>query len=102
MNEEIRRGMVQMLGDDPELLREIYADYVGEAQKALTESAACLEKKDFKALRAVAHTLKGCSANIGAEKLRSISYDWQLAAEAADEPKCVACRAAIAELVATL
>lgn len=102
MNEEIRLGMIKMLGDDPDLLKEIYADYVGEAQKALVASADCLAKHDLKALRAVAHTLKGCSANVGAEKLRQVSFDWQLAAEAGDEEKCKSCREQVAELVKTL
>lgn len=102
MNEEIREGMVQMLGDDPDLLKEIYADYAGEVKKALASSAECMAKGDFQALRAVAHTLKGCSANIGAEKFRKLSYDWQLAAEARNAETCESCRTQLAALAGSL
>ena len=102
MNAEIRQGMIAMLGDDPALLDEIYGDFVAEVHKALDASAIGLGKGDFASLRTVAHTLKGCAANIGAEQIRQLAFDWQRAAEAQDAAACRASRAALAAILPLL
>ena len=84
---EILDGMKEMLGDDEDLLNDIYQEYLTEAKKIFSEARVALAAKDTMEMRRAAHTLKGCSANIGAEAIRALSYDWQLAAQNAEFEK---------------
>lgn|SRR5574344_640401 len=85
---EIFDAMTQFIGDDVDLKADIYKDFLSESAKMFVDAGAALEKGDFTELRRQAHTLKGCCANVGAEPLRALSYDWQIAAEKKDAARC--------------
>lgn len=98
--QELWNSMREMLGDDPELLDEIGNEYILEAEKRLRDGVCALESSDYLELRRAAHTLKGCSANVGAETLRQLSYEWQVAAEEQDSEKCRSLQSKIADELA--
>ena len=82
--EEIWAGMTAILGDDPELLNDIYQDYLVAAENVFREAQTAELAGDFNEMRRAAHTLKGCSANVGAEVLRAQALAWEMAARNAD------------------
>ncbi len=82
--DEIFVGMKAMLGDDQDLLNEIYQDYLAVAKQVIDEAHAAEKNDNLEAMRRAAHTLKGCSANLGAEPLRELALDWENAAKTAN------------------
>ena len=99
---EIFEAMAVNLGDDMDLLNEIFQDYLGTANSILNESEGLLTAGDCEALRRSAHTLKGCSANVGAEDIRAAAYEWELAAKAADLQKLREFHGKLKDMVAAL
>ena len=74
--------------DDQDTIDEFIKDYMTLLTDSLPQMQAAWEKNDYAELRSLAHALKGCSANIGAEPVRTTSFQLQLAAEAKDSVKC--------------
>ncbi len=74
--------------DDQDLIDDVMNDYFELLRTCLETMRLTLANKDFLKLRQAAHTLKGSSANIGAEPLREVSLNLQKAAEIADEENC--------------
>ncbi len=62
-------------GDDPEFLAEMYGLYVSDAGERLAELDAALSASDTKKIESVAHTLKGASGNIGAERMSTLAAE---------------------------
>jgi HPt (histidine-containing phosphotransfer) domain-containing protein len=65
--------------DEPEFIAEMYEMFVGDAQGLLTNFDTALESENVDDLRKLAHTLKGSSANIGAERLQSLASAVEMA-----------------------
>jgi len=82
--DEIWAGMTAILGDDPELLNDIYQDYLIAAENVFRDALAAEQSGDYNEMRRAAHTLKGCSANVGAEVFRAQALAWEMAARNAD------------------
>lgn len=61
------------IGKDWNLGNQIILDYIEQTEKFLKQSREILERKDFEELHRIAHTLKGSSAAISANKLAQIS-----------------------------
>jgi two-component system, sensor histidine kinase and response regulator len=61
---------LQRLGGDRELLDEMLALLVAEIPKRLSEFRAAAAAQNVAALRMLAHTLKGATANLGAQPAR--------------------------------
>lgn len=61
------------IGKDWNLGNQIILDYIEQTEKFLKQSREILERKDFEELHRIAHTLKGSSAAISANKLARIS-----------------------------
>lgn len=74
--------------DDQDMVDEFINDYMRLLQDSLPQMQVAFEKKDFQELRSLAHAIKGCSANIGAEPARSTALELQESAELQDVAKC--------------
>ncbi len=79
--------IAETAGDDPEFAAELFARFVEFADEAtmLIENAS--NASDFKTLAELAHSLKGSSGTIGAERLQAQSYQLELSAKGSD-PAC--------------
>ena len=69
---------------DEELMREVLAIYLEDTPTLLDALRQALETKQAEAVSKAAHTLKGSSANIAAERLRSQAYQLEQQARAGD------------------
>jgi len=59
--------------DGGEFLREIFAIYLEDTPKRITEMKEALAKGDAATFARAAHTIKGSSANVGAKVMKSIA-----------------------------
>ncbi|MDK1020162.1 MAG: Hpt domain-containing protein [Candidatus Hydrogenedentes bacterium] len=62
-------------GDDPEFMAEMYGLYLSDAGQRLTELDAALGTSDTEKIASVAHTLKGTSGNVGAERMSALAAE---------------------------
>lgn len=69
------------IGKDWDLGNQIILDYIDQTGKFLTSSKKLFETKNFEELYRIAHTLKGSSAAISANKLANISAKMNQAAK---------------------
>lgn len=73
--------LVELLGDDIDLVREIVETFQEDAPKQIHKLQEAFSSEDQKLVEQQAHSLKGAAANIGAESLREIVYNIELAAK---------------------
>lgn len=71
---------LERLGDDLELLQELWEDFARQAPADLDQLRAALSAKDPERLQHRAHSLKGVSAAIGAERLQQAAAKLELEA----------------------
>ncbi|MCX7799236.1 MAG: PAS domain S-box protein [Fimbriimonadales bacterium] len=74
--------LLDRLGGDEELAADVLRAYLADAQDRLAMLEDALEQEDFAAGAAAAHTLKGSSANVGAEEVRAEVEAIELSAKA--------------------
>lgn len=60
-------------GDGGEFLREIITIYIEDTPKRIADMKACLASGDLTTFTRAAHTIKGSSANVGAQLLKAIA-----------------------------
>jgi HPt (histidine-containing phosphotransfer) domain-containing protein len=60
-------------GDNGEFLREIVAIYVEDTPKRIADLKSCLASGDVVTFTRAAHTIKGSSANVGAQVLMAMA-----------------------------
>ena len=94
--EEYIRTVLEI--DDPDIIEEFISDLRNLLQESLPGMRTAIEKGDFQALRVLAHTLKGSSANIGAEEIRQISLQLQMASDAQNDIQCKALVASLEKI----
>ncbi len=63
-------GLIDRLMGDRDLARSIAASFIDEASRQIAGLLESVERQDFATARRHAHSLKGSSANLGAELLR--------------------------------
>jgi CheY-like chemotaxis protein/HPt (histidine-containing phosphotransfer) domain-containing protein len=71
-----------LVGNDPALIAEFFADYRHSAQKSAEEIHAAFALKDWKAAGDVAHKLKSSSRSVGALALGDVCARLELAGKA--------------------
>ena len=76
--------LLDLLGGDREAVAEILAEYDADAPRQLAELREAVAAGDAERVRRLAHTLKGASANVGAEALRGAALRLEQAAAAGD------------------
>lgn len=65
----VRERLADMLAGDGDAVREVLAQYLASAPEQLARIADCMARGDAAQAGREAHTLKGASANVGAEAL---------------------------------
>jgi HPt (histidine-containing phosphotransfer) domain-containing protein len=60
-------------GDNGEFLREIVSIYIEDTPKRIADLKSCLASGDVTTFTRAAHTIKGSSANVGAQVLKAIA-----------------------------
>jgi histidine phosphotransfer protein HptB len=65
-------------GDNGEFLREIVGIYIEDTPKRIAELRASMASGDVKTFTRAAHTIKGSSANVGAQILKSLGERMEL------------------------
>ena len=81
------KELLARLMDDDELLSDIVQGYIEDSLKQIHQIQHDFQSGNWLELRKQAHTLKGASANVCAEKIREISADLEQNAEANNESK---------------
>lgn len=74
-------GVKERLECDDDFLVEIWGVFKDETVALPAQLAAAIEAGDFSSVGHQAHSLKGMSANIGAEKLQSVAYELEQSAK---------------------
>ncbi|MDH3641314.1 MAG: Hpt domain-containing protein [Gammaproteobacteria bacterium] len=69
LNSELIHELKELMEDEFSLLLETYLQ---ESEKQFTNARSAWEEQDLDALMRFAHSLKGSSSNIGAERLSSL------------------------------
>jgi CheY-like chemotaxis protein/HPt (histidine-containing phosphotransfer) domain-containing protein len=70
-----RKALLERVMDDEELAGEVLAAFLGELDGDMTLLGAALNRGDHRAARDAAHTIKGSSANVGAETIRGCALE---------------------------
>ena len=79
-----RDGSLDRLGGDEALYKEICEVFISDSGNIVTQLKTGLNSRNQDELVRALHSLKGASANIGAEKLSRISGDLELVAKKGD------------------
>ena len=74
-------------GDDPEFLTEMYGLYIEDASGRLAELDSALAGDDAEKVKSIAHTLKGSSGNVGAERMSALAAELERIDSTQDRPK---------------
>jgi two-component system sensor histidine kinase/response regulator len=72
---------------DPEFSQELVRTFISSGEQALHEARVALAALDRPALSRIAHKLKGASANIHAEPLRTLAHTLETQAGSLDQPR---------------
>ncbi len=74
-----------LTGGDGDFARELAHTFVGTSEELLAELGRCFAQRDRSALERAAHSLKGASANVHAERLRELCAELESGAVALSE-----------------
>jgi PAS domain S-box-containing protein len=77
-----RAGMLARLMDDEELARTIAAGFLEDMPTQIAELRRCLDAGDAPGAIRQVHTIKGASANVGGEALRTVAMEAEKAGKA--------------------
>jgi two-component system, sensor histidine kinase and response regulator len=77
----------ELTDGDPEFTRELALTFIDSGQQALAEARAALAISDRAGLSRIAHKVKGASANIYAEPLRSLAQTLESQASSLDQQR---------------
>lgn len=76
--------LIELIGDDPEVLLEIYQEYLEPTYETLEELKTCFENGDFEGVGQSAHKLKSSSRSIGANDLADLCVELEVAGKEGD------------------
>lgn len=76
--------LTESFGDDYEFLNDIYQIFMDDTQTRIVELADVVESSNADHCAAVAHAIKGASANVGAEAMCAIAETMELEGRASD------------------
>ena len=79
-----RQKMLERLLDDEDLAKLIQDSFLADIPQQIQALKAFLESGDVSGVELHAHTIKGASANVGAERLRVVASDMEKTAKAQD------------------
>ena len=76
--------MLERLLDDEDLAKMIQDSFLGDIPQQIQTLKAFLASGDVSGIELQAHSIKGASANVGAERLQSVAFEMEKAAIAKD------------------
>jgi PAS domain S-box-containing protein len=79
-----KAGMMARLLDDKDLARMVVEGFLEDIPRQISALKGYLETGDAAGTERQAHTIKGASANVGGEALRSVAFEIEKAARAGD------------------
>ncbi|MDD3153850.1 MAG: Hpt domain-containing protein [Victivallaceae bacterium] len=89
MFEEAKSYLRENVGvDDAETQKILFDSYLETVEEHRGKLKNAMEDLNFSEIALSAHSLKGCSANIGMEAMRVACYALELAGKAADCARC--------------
>jgi HPt (histidine-containing phosphotransfer) domain-containing protein len=71
----------RLLGDDPELARDVVEDFLPAAQAAIAEIRAAVDDRLPEHVKGASHKLKGSASLVGAHRLIDVCAEIESAAE---------------------
>lgn len=88
IQQDVSIALEAVMGDSsPEMLDEMSSIFLQDAAPLLQQMKVGFAHRDFNAIVAAAHTLKGSSATIGLEKLADLSQAVELSCKAQEVNK---------------
>jgi HPt (histidine-containing phosphotransfer) domain-containing protein len=90
-----RASLLRRVGGDEELLKVIVGVFVDDAPASVRRMQAAFDGNDVTALHLAAHALKGASATISAEALRTAADSLEQLAAGSRTAPCAPCLAAV-------
>jgi PAS domain S-box-containing protein len=79
-----KAGMMARLMDDEDLARKVIEGFIGDIPRQIAALKGYLETGDAAGTERQAHTIKGASANVGGEALRSVAFEIEKASRTGD------------------
>ena len=76
--------LMERLGGDREILREVVAIFRHSTPELVAEIRTAIDAHDRTRLRSAAHTLKGAAGNLSAKRVAALASELETAAEASD------------------
>jgi HPt (histidine-containing phosphotransfer) domain-containing protein len=86
VDEGILRALLDDMGGDVEVVKELIQSYLGEAPRLLAEARQAVAAKDAPTVQRAVHTLKSTSATFGAMTLAETSKAMEAAARGGTIP----------------
>ncbi len=81
-----KAGLMERLMDDEELLQVVIEGFLSDIPLQIQALKEYLEKGDANGAERQAHTIKGASANMGGEALRTVAHEIEQVAKSGDLP----------------
>jgi len=78
--------LLRVVGNDPDMAREVVQDFVPAAQSGIAEILAALKDRAAAQLALACHKLKGSASLVGAHQLTTLCAQLETAGEADDWP----------------
>jgi HPt (histidine-containing phosphotransfer) domain-containing protein len=94
--------LTRMLGDDPELIREIVDAYFEVIPQLTAQLAEARRQSSCEQVAFHAHSIKGAAANLGARQLQQLAAEMEVAARASDLARCEALGPGLIDALAAL
>ena len=82
-------NVLERLGGDEELLAEVVELFIDEVPDILCSLEEAIKNGDWENARKLAHTLKGSSSNIGAERFASLALELEKTSKDQDSSRAV-------------
>jgi CheY-like chemotaxis protein/HPt (histidine-containing phosphotransfer) domain-containing protein len=79
-----KAGMMARLMDDEDLARKVIEGFIEDIPRQIAALKGYLETGDAAGTERQAHTIKGASANVGGEALRSVAFEIEKASRTGD------------------
>jgi HPt (histidine-containing phosphotransfer) domain-containing protein len=70
--------------DDFDFEKDLLSSYVEDVEKKCTQLEDCLEAKDLEGIIHLAHTIKGASYSVGAQKVGDEAFGIEISAKSSD------------------
>ncbi len=93
----VRESLLERLGGEESMVAEILKLYVEDAPLQLTRIRQGIEQENFEEVHLCAHSLKGASANVGAEAMREACLRLESAAKSGGSSELMECLVAAEE-----